>query len=420
MDERCHREKPMTGATGKKIDIGQVFLHFRNRPLILAMIVLASAFTNFVVSFDVNLYFFSSPFIVQGISLPDIYLGISASSFTLGVIIFASLGGIIFDRYSIKWFLVLSITISTIFSVLTGYASSAAELVFYRFMFGVGNGLVQGLITSLLGGLNPSRKGFLLSLKGITFSAGLLLGPYAESFFAPSYHITYLITGIIGVAGVLLLIIYLPDVRSEHGDRRDFRFSRLFNRNTTLTFMSIFFFGIGLFGFLGYFSHYMLSFLRIGTGTAALVSAMLGVGGLILTLPLGHISDVWSRKGTLIAIFLMLALSTAGMFLFPVGALVLMLLSLVFGGAYNSLINVVSAASQEWAGKEVIGKASGATFSFYYGGGIIGGVLFGSLISIVGFRLAGFYAVTIFMVLGLACSILIKPGLSMDTTAGLS
>ena len=91
----------MSTNLGTTITIDKVYSHFRNRPYIFAMMILGAVFTNFVVSFDVNLYFFNSPFIFQSFSAPDIYLGISASSFTFGVIIFASLGEIIFDRHTL-------------------------------------------------------------------------------------------------------------------------------------------------------------------------------------------------------------------------------------------------------------------------------------------------------------------------------
>ncbi len=398
----------MNSASSTRIQLDQVFNYFKDSPRLLGMLIFASVFTNFVVSFDVNLYFFSSPYIINSISSPDIYLGISASSFTLGVIIFASIGGFLFSNYSVRKLLIFSIVLITLFSVVTGYVQNSLELVASRFLFGVGNGLLQGLITSLLGGLYPRKKGLLLSLKGITFSAGMLFGPYTESIFAPAFRVPFLITGMVGAACIILIFLFLPDIHMKRDAESGFQLRRLFNRNTTLTMMSIFFFGIGLFGFLGYFSHYMLSYLNFGNSDAALISSMLGLGGLIMTMPVGHLSDIWSKKLTLVSLYVILAISSLGIFALHPGLVEMVALAILFGGAYNSLINTVAAASQEWADSRDLGLVSGASFSFYYSGGVIGGPLFGLLIPVLGFTTAGLASVTVLMFMGLVCSLLIR------------
>lgn len=398
-------------STGKGIQLDQVFPTYRKRPVMLGLLVFASAFTNFVISFDSNLYFFTSPFIVSSISAPTIYLGISASSFTLGVIIFASIGGYLFSRYSSKWLLVLSIVMLTVFSVLTAFVQNTLELVVVRFLFGVGNGLLQSLLTSLLGGLDPEKKGLLLSFKGITFSAGMLAGPYVEFSFAPGFRLPFLITGLVGIACITLLLLFLPDIRMVGNSERRIGIRKLFNRNTSLTFIGIFFFGIGLFAFLGYFSHYLLSSLGFSSAGSALIYSMLGVGGLILTMPAGYLTDVWSRKYTLVALFAILAASSIGIFAFQPGYILVLVCAVLFGGAYNGFINSVSAAVQHWADPEDLGQISGVLFSFFYLGGIMGGPTFGALISYLGFSKAGLLSVSLFMLAGLVCSFLtVEPG----------
>jgi MFS family permease len=398
----------MHSSSDRKMDLSQVMDHFKDRPHLIAIILLAAVFTNFVTAFDLNLFFFSSPFILDTISAPDIYLGLSASAFTLGVIIFAAVGGMLFSRFSLKYLLVVSILVMTVGSVLTGYVSNPAELLLMRFIFGAGNGVMQSVITGFLGGIYPTRRGFLLSLKGITFSAGMLFGPYAESLVVPAYRIIYLVTGGVGAASILLILLFLPNVFAHREKDRNFRFRRLFNWNTSLTFISIFFFGIGLFGFLGYFSHYMISYLHVESGTAAIISSMLGIGGLVLTMPLGHLSDIWNRKMTLVLIFGMLVIASTGVFLGHPGIPELMILSFLFGGGYNGMINVISAASQKYGDIRDIGLVSGTVFSFYSGGGILGGILFGEILHIVGFSMSGILFVSVVMTIGLITTLLIR------------
>ncbi len=390
------------------MDLSQVMDHFRDRPHLVVIILLAAVLTNFVTSFDLYLYFFSSPFIISIISAPDIYLGLSASAFTSGVIIFAPVGGMLFNRFSLKYLLVVSLLVMTASSVLTGYVSNPAELLLMRFLFGAGNGILQSVTAGFLGGIYPARRGFLLSLKGVTFSAGMLFGPFAESLVVPAYQIVYLATAGVGAASIFLILLFLPNVFAHREKGRNFRFTRLFNRNTTLTFVSIFFFGIGLFGFMGYFSHYMISFLHVESGTAALISSMLGIGGMILTMPLGHLSDIWSRKMTLVLIFSMLVVASTGVFWGNPGIFELMILSFLFGGGYNGMINVISAASQRYGDSRDIGMVSGTLFSFYSGGGILGGILFGEILNIVGFSMSGILSVSVVMLIGLITTMMIR------------
>ena len=75
-------------------------LRLRILYFITVLSVLIYAF--FVSSFDVNLYFYASPFIISKLKISTIYIGLSVSTFALGVIVSALIGGYAFNRISIK------------------------------------------------------------------------------------------------------------------------------------------------------------------------------------------------------------------------------------------------------------------------------------------------------------------------------
>lgn len=398
----------LAGIRNIEVELKDVHAAFRDRPRIFWSIVFSTVFTNFVVSYFINLYYFASPLVVSGIHADAIYIGVSTSVFTLGVITFAAVGGSLFHRLSIRNLIIIAIAVSTLFSLLTGYAKSLPELLAFRFLVGIGNGVIQAVITAVLGGMYRKKRGFLLSLKGVTYSSGVLVGPYTESLFAPLYTPAFEYSALAGVASIILLLLFLPDIKMKMADSRIPHIRKLFNWNTTLTFMAMFFFGIGFFGFISYYSHFLLYYLGLSSFQSAIVVASVGIGGIILTIPLAASSDRWGRKLIIMIIFALCSVTTFSIFYFQLQLITLIAVSFIFGGSYNGLVNLIAAAAQDWAHEDAIGTASGTIFSFYYAGGIIGGSLFGYIHSVVGFPDAGIYAVTTFMVIAFICSVLLR------------
>ncbi len=397
----------MNTSGGKKqshIEIDDVKGHFIGRNLFYSLMVFSLVFTFFVASFDINLYFYASTFIVKNLGATPLYIGISVSSFTLGVIIFATVGGVAFNRISIKLLIILSLTSATVGSLLTGFVWNMPELLIVRFVVGMGTGMLQGTVMGFMGTAYPEKRGFLLSLTGIAFSVGLLFGPYLEGIIAPAYLQSFLVAGAIGLASILLVVSFSPNVYSGRGQRRKVSRKGLFNRNTALIFSGIFFYGIGFFGFIGYFSHFLINFLHASQHIGALTASMLGIGGIIFTLPFGYASDRIGRKNVLLLLYGMLAVTSLIIFGVPVSTFTLIAVSFIFGASYNGLIIVIAASAQDYAEKGSVGAASGLVFTFYYAGGIIGGTFFGVMLTFLNFRLTGIIAVTTFMAIGFATS----------------
>ena len=396
----------MSSMSGHKghLDIEDVKERFSGKMLIYTLLVFSLVFTFFVASYDINLYFYASTFIVSYLKAPTLFIGISVSAFTLGVIIFATVGGIAFNRISIKLIILLSLIFATSGSVLTGFVENVPELFLLRFLVGMGTGMLQGTVMGFMGTAYPEKRGFLLSLTGIAFSIGLLFGPSSESFIAPLYLESFLIAGVIGVASILLVLAFMPNVYSGRGEKRRLSRKGLFNRNTTLVFTGIFFYGIGFFGFIGYFSHFLINYLHMSQFISAITASMLGIGGIIFTLPFGYASDRIGRKNVLLLLYGLLAVTSFIIFGVYMNSVALIVISFIFGASYNGLIIVIAASAQDYADKGSVGAASGLVFTFYYAGGIIGGTFFGVMLSFVNFRLTGVISVTTFMIIGFLTS----------------
>ncbi len=396
------------GTLKDRLYINEMTGALARRPVYLWILIISLVYTFFVASFDINLYFYSSTFIISKLQVSQLYIGISVSSFTFGVIIFASVGGLLFNRISIKALVLIALTSATLGTALTGIVSNLPELFVLRFLVGMGTGMLQGTVMGFLGTAYPERRGFLLSLTGTAFSGGLLAGPYLEAFEAPGYLTSFIVASIAGVIAIALVLILMPNVYSGNTKRTAISAGGIFNRNLSLVLAGVFFFGLGFFGFIGYFSHYLVSFLHMSLYISGLTASMLGIGGLFFTLPLGYASDKVGRKNILILMYGLLALTSFLIFGPNITAFALIAVTFVFGAAYNVLIIVVAAGAQDYASSESVGTASGLVFSFYYAGGIIGGTFFGILLSVLPFRETGILAVVTCMLAGLVLTAFIK------------
>jgi len=100
--------------------------------------------------------------------------GFALSAFTLGYAIMQAPGGHFADKYGSRWILISAIVIWSIFTGLTGLASSLAMLIAIRVIFGFGEGIENGAQYRLVGlYFEPKERAFANSI----FLSALALGP---------------------------------------------------------------------------------------------------------------------------------------------------------------------------------------------------------------------------------------------------
>lgn len=163
------------------------------------LIVVIAAIPAFLEGFDTELYFFGSPYILPTVHASAAFLGDIATGFALGIAIFSVVGGYLFDRFSVKYTVMLSVAVFTVFTVLTGYATTPTILFVARFLVGVGVGVFQPAIVALLGDIFFETRGRAVSAFAIFFGGGLFLGPLVDTPFLPHYSMPFLLSGIAAV-----------------------------------------------------------------------------------------------------------------------------------------------------------------------------------------------------------------------------
>ncbi|WP_148691238.1 MFS transporter [Acidianus manzaensis] len=361
----------------------------------------------FLEAYDSELYFFASPYIVNYLHISSSYIGITASLYAAGIAIFSFIGGYLFDKVSPKYVIVTAVALFTIFTILTGYVSNETELLIYRFLVGVGIGIFQPATAAFAGDLLNTTRALRIGANSVAFGIGLFVAPYVISPFLPKFSFPFLISGILSIISLALFFYFVP-VNYREEKKESINLKRIINTNTLLLSLVILSFGIALFGFLGYYSDYLLFGLKLSQSESTIIASMNGLGELVFLLPIALLSDKISRKLSLIISSIILTLSSIGLFVGYSGYLTMILLTIAWGAGYGGLIVSVIALSQDLVPDEVVGSVTGFMFLTFNIGAIVGGPIMGSFISSYGFEIAGMLAIALPNFIALLISIFVR------------
>lgn len=365
----------------------------------LLLIVLVAALPAFLEGFDSNLYFFGSPFIVHNVHASAAFLGTVATGFALGIAIFSLVGGYLFDTFSVKNTVLLSVAIFAIFTVMTGVAASPLWLFVTRFMVGVGIGIFQPAIVALLGDIFWETRGRAVSAFAVFFGGGLFVSPYLITPFLPHYVTPFVLSGIFSLLVMVVFYLVIPKTYKET-EKRAVRFGGIFNRNVFVLSGSIFLFGIVLFGYLGYYSDFLLKGLSLPPGQAATIASMGGLGGLICAFPIGYLADKFGRKNIVSLAAFLIAAGSVGIFLFAPSIAALTVFTFAFGAGWGIYVDLVCTLGQDSVDDNLAGTVTGWLFLAFNVGALLGGPIFAALLS-HGFVTAGLLTMGLASVLSL-------------------
>ena len=371
------------------------------------LIVVIAAIPAFLEGFDSNLYVFGSPIIVHQIHGAVSLLATAASGYAAGIAIFSIVGGYLFDRFSVKYVVIGSVAFFTAFTLLTGFVRTPVELLVVRTLVGVGIGVFQPAILALLGDMVFETRGRAVSAFAVFFGGGLFVSPYVIQPFLPHYRIPFIISGLVSLAVLVVFALVIPKTYKKMSRRR-VGFSGVFHRNVLILSASIFLFGICLFGFLSYYSDYLLKGLGLASGSAATVYSMGGLGGLICAFPIGYLADKLGRKYIVSLAAFLIMIGSLGMFLVSRNVAALIALTFAFGAGWGIYVDLVATLSQDSVDDAIAGTVTGWIFLVFNVGALFGGPLFGRLLP-AGFVTAGVVTLGLSSVLSFGLTLLTRP-----------
>ncbi|MHB1956644.1 MAG: MFS transporter [Sulfobacillus sp.] len=371
------------------------------------LIVLVSAIPAFLEGFDTELYFFGSPYIVHNVHATAALLGSIGTGFALGIAIFSIVGGYLFDRFSVKYTIMLSVTIFAVFTVLTGYAATSGTLFLARFLVGVGVGIFQPAIVALLGDIFFETRGRAVSAFAIFFGGGLFAGPLIITPFLPHYRTPFILSGVAAVISLIVFYFVIPPTYKKM-EKRAIRFSGIFRRNVVILSGSIFMFGIALFGYLDYYSDYLLKGLALAPGVAAGIASMGGLGGLICAYPIGYLADRFGRKYIVSLAALLIMVGSFGMFTVSHNVTALIVLTFAFGAGWGIYVDLVATLGQDSVDDSIAGTVTGWLFLVFNIGALLGGPIFSALLP-SGFVVAGLVTLGLASMISFVLTLLTRP-----------
>jgi EmrB/QacA subfamily drug resistance transporter len=204
--------------------------------------------------FIITLSSFLTPFMgsVSGICLPSIgkefnmnaiTLSWVATSYLLASAIFLLPIGKIADIVGRKTVFLTGMTIFTLASLLTGFASTVFLLIFYRVLQGIGSAMIFGTSIAIISCVFPEKeRGKALGISVAAVYLGLSLGPIIGGFFTEHFgwRSPFFLVVPVGLLCVILGILKMKDQWADaKGEKIDYLGSIIYSATILLLMLGV-------------------------------------------------------------------------------------------------------------------------------------------------------------------------------------
>ena len=226
--------------------------------------------------------------------------------FMIGYFVTSPIFGFLGDRFSRKWLIAIGIFVWSLGTVLTGFAGSFAQLLWFRILVGVGEASYATISPSLISdAYPPSRRNNALTIFYVAIPVGAALGNIIGGVMAERYGWRWAFIWA-GAPGLLLALVLLPFAESERGQAEQKSSEKPRLGDVTGLFRSpnyclvvagytAYTFALGAFGVWGpTFLHRVHGVSVEASGT--FFGSVLVVAGLLGTLLGGLLASAWQKK----------------------------------------------------------------------------------------------------------------------------
>ena len=172
----------------------------------------------FMHQFDGAVIATALPSMAASLHEDPIRLNLAITSYLLALAVFVPVSGWMADKFGAKRVFLWAIVVFMVSSVLCGLAHSLIELVIYRTLQGIGGAMMTPVGRVIVVKSVPKLQ-LVQAMNYITIPAvlGPLLGPSVGGFIVTyfSWPWIFFINLPIGIAGVVLVRLFIPDLREE-------------------------------------------------------------------------------------------------------------------------------------------------------------------------------------------------------------
>ncbi len=354
--------------------------------------------------------------------------GLLSTIFTLGLAVSGIPTGYITDKTSRKAIILIGMVIYSVFTLATIYAHGIWDMLFYRAMTGVGEGIqMAGLFAAVGSYFHHKRSfyiGWLILAYGVGAFAGPRLGAKLTAAAAPqlaglAWHVPFVWFAGVGLVIAAIVLLGIPKRFSESKgpgaattvDQAALAHmpENLWNRNVIMGFIGCCIMGYCLYGYISLYTTYLKDALKYTPGDAAAALSFFGLGG-FLSFVGGWFGDKFSQRWVTAVAFAGLAAVGYSIYNVANGVSSQSALSFMVGALGSGFVFVnLLALLQRSVRPHMCGTASGIFLTSMFGASSTAGYLMGWLVTKVGWGKAALVELTLFPVIGIVAMILVKP-----------
>jgi EmrB/QacA subfamily drug resistance transporter len=180
----------------------------------------------FMHQFDGTMITTALPVMAVSLNEDPLKLNLAITCYLLALAVFVPISGWMADRYGARRVFFAAIAVFTVSSVLCGLSASLEEIVLWRTVQGIGGAMMTPVGRVIVVKSVP-RVEILRAMNYVTIPAVLapLIGPSVGGFIVTyfSWPWIFFLNLPIGIAGLILVYIYVPDLREDEVTPLDLR-----------------------------------------------------------------------------------------------------------------------------------------------------------------------------------------------------
>lgn len=145
------------------------------------------------------------------------------TSYAISNVVIIPLSGMLSNLFGRKVYFTVSIALFTLASLMCGLSGSLWELVFWRFIQGIGGGaLMTTSQTIIVEAFPPNKAAAGMAIFGMSIACGPALGPLLGGYLTDTYswHWIFLINVPLGIMATLLSWLYIADQKERRRKNR--------------------------------------------------------------------------------------------------------------------------------------------------------------------------------------------------------
>ncbi|MGE5531721.1 MAG: MFS transporter [Bacteroidota bacterium] len=340
------------------------------------------------------------PSMQAGLKLDNTHAGALSAANLVGYLVLAVLGGMLAARFGARYVIAFSIALIGVAMLMTGFARTFAEAMIWRTLTGIGSGSTNVPVMGLISGWFAPRKRGLAAGIGVSGSSLALIStgplvPYVLSIYGPEGWRTCWF--ILGGVTVLIAVVALVLLRNHPSDaglhpygsetaeavaspaQTGLQWGAVY-RSKHIWHLGFVYIAYGL-AYMIYMTFFVKALIAQGGYTPK------GAGNLFMTMGWfsllagsiwGTVSDVIGRKGALIVVYLIQAVSF-GLFALLPTPLGFTLSAILFGITAWSIPAITAAACADMLGPRLAPAGLGFVTLFLGIGQAVGPMVAGAM-----------------------------------------